>query len=203
MSSRSLSLRPSSPYSPTTLQKGLLSKTDFYDESATHNPSPYPYFQVPKNFVGAAKAWERSFLQNHLSIPKDGHRAHGRVAELIMGHLLDARHIDTPFADLETHEGITINVKNKICESAPTDTFDAALFGYQEELKCDVYVFCRTSRDFRYIWPVGWCTRGYFWRNATFYSEREIRQDPTHSHQYSYYGLPYKQLTPFNYAVQQ
>lgn len=203
MSSRSLSLKPSLPYSPTSLRRGLLSETDFYDDSAPHNPSPYPCFEVPKSIVSSAEMWEREFVLNYHSIHKEGHRAHGRVAELIMAYLLEARHIDTPFADLETHEGITINVKNKICESPPTETFDSALFGYQRDFDCHVYAFCRTSRDFKYVWPIGWCTKGYFWQNATFYPERDIRQNPHHSHQYSYYGLPYKQLIPFRYAVQQ
>ena len=79
--------------------------------------------------------------------------------------------------DFVFENGISVDVKSKMCATPPKDFYEGSVTYAKVTQKCDIYFFCRIDKDTRRAWLCGWEYSKDYLKNA--YVKKKGDKDPS------------------------
>jgi len=137
-----------------------------------------------KNFTGSKSTFSK------------GSHIYGFLSEEIFldnfgGELIDNRDFDIWVEGLGA-----IDLKTKVCTSAPKPEYSCSVASYQMKNKCDYYAFFRTMKDKSYTWFLGIISKDRFLKEAEFI--KKGTRDGGFVHRVDTYSIPISKLESFH-----
>lgn len=128
-----------------------------------------------------AEAFRRSQEQGvlHNSLTRGNGRMVGFLGEIAFEARLGGKYVgDVSFAHDFEFPNCTVDVKSKICSSAPHPHYAVSVFASEgQPLKADVYFFVRVLKNFSKVWLVGWAPASTIQQSKYFYKKGESDKD--------------------------
>ena len=111
-----------------------------------------------------SEAFRRSQEQGvlHNSLTRGNGRMVGFLGEIAFEACMGGKYVgDQSFAHDFEFGDVTVDVKSKVCTSAPRPHYAVSVFMSQDKpLKADIYFFVRVMKNFSKVWLVGWAPVG-------------------------------------------
>lgn len=107
------------------------------------------------------------------SITRGRNTVYGMIGEIIVAEYLRVNLRNTFDYDL-IKKTKKIDVKTKVCSSAPKPEYEATISAANSKQKCDYYLFTRVSDDMKTCWILGIISKRSFFKKARFCKEGEI-----------------------------
>jgi len=117
------------------------------------------------------KANELGHLRN--SIKRGKGNLDGFVGEVAFNAIFNGEWTNTYDYDIMYH-GWKIDVKTKLTTVVPQDNYEASVADFNTDQQCDLYAFCRVSKDHKIVWLCGIIPKGVFYKKARFLKKGQI-----------------------------
>lgn len=101
----------------------------------------------------------------------------GFLGEVIVAEIIDAEHNNTYDSDLTWFNNITVDVKTKRTTVEPKDYYECSIAAYNTTQQCDLYAFCRVSKDLSTLWFLGMIPKQTYFQNAKFLRKGQVDGD--------------------------
>jgi hypothetical protein len=128
------------------------------------------------------------------SIHKGAGNAAGILGEIVVRDLLGYVHANTRHYDLYTSQGVRIDVKTKLCTSAPKDYYECSIISHGLKQECDEYIFARALKDLSKVWILGRIPKDEYFKKAVRHKKGERDESNGFTFKADCYNLPISEL---------
>jgi len=116
------------------------------------------------------------------------------IGEIIVADYLGATRCNTAHYDMLGPNGEKIDVKTKMCNSAPMPHYECSIISHNAKQQCEEYVFVRMNRDLNEAWIVGRIPKSEYFDKAVFLKKGQRNGDNGYIVRSDCYNLSIQEL---------